>query len=68
MKLNKAYASKETVLIELTFDELMAITDMIYSSENYEDDDLYDTLLVDFKKLSTDILILDNAMRKVGVK
>ena len=68
MKLNKAYVSKETVLIELTFDELMVITDMIYSSENYEDDDLYDTLLVDFKKLSTDVLILENSLRKVGVK
>lgn len=69
MKLNKAYASKETVLIELTFDELMVITDMIAdSSENYEDDDLYDTILGDFTKLSNDILILDNAMRQVGIK
>ena len=69
MRLVKAYASKETVTIELTFDELMVITDMIAdSSENYEDDDLYDTILADFTKLSNDILILDNAMRKVGIK
>lgn len=69
MKLVKAYASKETVTIELTFDELMVITDMIAdSSESYEDDDLYDTILGDFTKLSTDILILDNAMRQVGIK
>lgn len=69
MKLNKAYASKEIVLIELTFDELMVITDIIAdSSENYEDDDLYDTILGDFTKLSTDILVLDNAMIQVGIK
>ena len=64
MKLVKARASNETVTIEL-----MVITDMIAdSSENYEDDDLYDTILGDFTKLSTDILILDNAMRQVGIK
>lgn len=68
MKLVEAKMRTETVTIELTFDELMAITDMIYSSENYEDDDLYDTLLVDFKKLSTDVLILENSLRKVRVK
>lgn len=69
MKLVKAKTSNETVTIELTFDELMVITDMIAdSSESYEDDDLYDTILGDFTKLSTDILILDNAMRQVGIK
>ena len=69
MKLVKAKAQSETVIIEFTFDELMVITDMIAdSSESYEDDDLYDTILGDFTKLSTDILILDNAMREVGIK
>ena len=69
MKLVKAKTSNETVTIELTFDELMVITDIIAdSSENYEDDDLYDVILRDFSQLSTDILILDNAMRQVGIK
>ena len=69
MRLVKAKTQSETVTIELTFDELMVITDMIAdSSENYEDDDLYDTILGDFTKLSTDILVLDNALRKVGLK
>lgn len=69
MKLVKAKTQSETVTIELTFDELMVITDMIAdSSESYEDDDLYDTILSDFTKLSTDILVLDNALRQVGIK
>lgn len=69
MKLVKAEMRKETITIELSFDELMVITDMIAdSSENYEYDDLYDTLLSEFTKLSTDVLIFVNALRKVGIK
>ena len=69
MKLVKAKTQSETVTIELSFQELMVITDMIAdSSESYEDDDLYDTILNDFTKLSTDILVLDNALRQVGIK
>ena len=69
MRLVKAKTQSETVTIELTFDELMVITDMIAdSSESYEDDDLYDIILGDFTKLSTDILVLDNALRQVGIK
>ena len=69
MKLVKAKMQSETVTFELTFDELLVVTDMITDApELYKNNPAYNLLSRGFVELSTNILNLNNAMKKVGAK